>query len=81
MSQGNTTITETMLASLAEWDASRRDNLPGEWEALESAGLIEIRRPVHSTGVPYDQSHWDCEITEDGADRLEARPDLYPADR
>lgn len=37
------------------------------WEEFENLGLIEIYRPVHAeTGIPYDQTSWQVEITEDG---------------
>jgi hypothetical protein len=42
-----------------------------EWmhhvDALESAGLVRIDRPVHDvTGIPYDEQYWSIEVTEKG---------------
>jgi hypothetical protein len=42
-----------------------------EWmhhvDALESAGLVQIDRPVHDvTGIPYDEQYWSIEVTEKG---------------
>ena len=47
-------------------------------DELESAGLIEIYRPVHETGVSYDEQYWDVSLTEDGEDLVDANPELHP---
>lgn len=42
---------------------------------LESEGLIAITRPVHSTGIPYDETTWSVEVTEAGVALVEANPE------
>ena len=39
---------------------------------LEAEGLITINRPVHSTGIHYDEGHWSVEVTVDGVELVEA---------
>lgn len=45
---------------------------------LEREELIEITRPVHSTGIPYGQEHWGLEVTEKGIDLVNAYPEYHP---
>ena len=34
-------------------------------DALETAGLVEISRPIHEpSGIPYSQEYWKLEPTE-----------------
>lgn len=33
---------------------------------MEAAGLIEINRPVHQTGIAYSQEYWSVQVTEEG---------------
>ncbi|MHB9044169.1 hypothetical protein [Acidithiobacillus sp.] len=40
---------------------------------LEERGLITIDRPVHEfTGIPYSQESWSVEVTDAGAEIVEA---------
>ena len=39
--------------------------------ALEADGLIEINRPVHASGLPYDEQYWSVEVTAAGVDLVE----------
>ncbi len=42
-------------------------------DVLESAGYIEINRPVHQpTGISYDRQYWHAEVTEAGLDFFNA---------
>jgi hypothetical protein len=46
---------------------------------LEEAGLLAIRRPVHeATGISYSQEYWSVEVTQAGADLVEANPEYCP---
>lgn len=36
------------------------------WEEMEAGELISIHRPVHETGIPYDQQYWSLEVTQEG---------------
>jgi hypothetical protein len=65
-----------LLATLTTRDSSGRhftqwlsDSDIAEFEA---DGLITVTRPEHSTGIPYDSSHWSVEVTPDGVDYYEA---------
>jgi len=40
-------------------------------QELEEAGLIEVSRPVHETGIPYSQDYWMVEVTQDGCDLVD----------
>jgi len=41
---------------------------------LETAGLIEVYRPVHdATGIPYDLSYWVVHVTEAGQAVVDAQ--------
>lgn len=44
-------------------------------DQLESDGLITITRPVHQTGIPYDQAHWSVEVLSEGVALVEANPE------
>lgn len=49
--------------------------------ALETAGLIEISRPVHQpSGVAFGCDQWTVEVTAEGLALVEANPELHPAD-
>ena len=46
--------------------------------ALETAGLIEVSRPIHeATGIPYAEEHWSVTVTDEGVELVEAYPE-YP---
>jgi len=52
----------------------------GDLRALEAEGLITIHRPIHAqTGIPYSQEYWSVEVTEAGADLVDAWPEYCPA--
>ncbi len=42
------------------------------WEELEAAGYIRVVRPVHETGIPFDQQYWHLELTAPGVEAAEA---------
>lgn len=45
---------------------------------LESAGLIEITRPVHQpTGVGYSHEYWSLEVTPAGVALVDAYPEYW----
>lgn len=44
-------------------------------EQLEDAGLIEITRPVHPTGIPYSAEYSTVEVTEAGQYEVDAALD------
>ena len=46
---------------------------------LEQAGLIEITRPVHKTGIPYAEEYWSVTVTEEGQALVDAWPECWPA--
>ncbi len=47
------------------------------WEELESAGYIEVHRPVHhATGMTYSQEYWWLEVTDAGRNLVESNPEL-----
>lgn len=41
------------------------------WEQMEEDGLITIHRPVHATGIPYDQQYWSLEVTQEGQELVD----------
>jgi len=45
-------------------------------DTLEADGLITITRPVHPTGIPYDESYWSVEVTEAGIDLVDSNPEF-----
>lgn len=50
-----------------------------ELAELETAGLLEITRPVHeATGIPYSQEHYSVTVTQDGIALVEAWPEYCP---
>lgn len=78
-----TKVTEEMiceLCTLSTRDESGRHfiEVSEHWEALESAGLIVIDRPMHPTGVPYSQEHWSLDVTPDGQEAVDAYVDAHP---
>jgi hypothetical protein len=70
------------LATLTTRDTAGRHftrTLPdGDILALETAGLINIHRPVHpGTGLAYAEEFWSVEVTPEGRDFLDQhRPRL-----
>lgn len=45
---------------------------------LETAGLIEIRRPIHqATGLPYSEEYYHLHVTEDGRELVEANEEYW----
>lgn len=49
------------------------------YSELEELGLITIHRPIHETGIAYDQQHWSLEVTSKGQDLVQTNPELHPA--
>lgn len=47
---------------------------------LEAEKLIAITRPVHErTGAEYSEQYWTVEVSETGADLVNAYPEYQPA--
>lgn len=43
-----------------------------DFEALEAAGYLDIRRPIHQpTGIAYTQDHWTVEVTPAGQELVD----------
>lgn len=79
-------ITDDMIAelcSITTRDTAGRHftQVSAHWQALEDAGLIEVYRPIHpETGLPYSNSYWSLEVTEEGQAIVDTHPDLHPRD-
>lgn len=79
-----TTLTDNMIKELCI--LTTRDEAGKhftEWsdhyEALEEMGLVEINRPVHQpTGIPYGNTYWTLELTENGTEVVDQNPELHP---
>ncbi|MBK1631204.1 hypothetical protein CKO31_10730 [Thiohalocapsa halophila] len=66
------------LATLCERDeAGRHFTEVADWlDELETAGMIEIDRPIHeATGIPYGAEYWHLTITDAGLAAVEATND------
>lgn len=80
----NTSAKLRLLSTLTTRDSAGRHFTErvndAELAELETAGLIEISRPVHeATGIPYDRQHWAVQVTEYGVALLEANPEDWAA--
>jgi hypothetical protein len=85
MTINNVHVSEDAIRELCT--ITNRDNagrhfteFSSHYRELESAGLIEITRPVHTTGIYYSQEYWTVEVTQDGIDLVDASPELQAAD-